>query len=407
MPAADRADKVLIAGGGIGGLCAALSLARQGFEVEVLERAAKFGEIGAGIQLGPNCTRVLFDLGLEEALGDLSFRPQGSEIRHWKSGRVITSSPLGDSVQQRYGYPYLHIHRADLLDLLVDSVGDEPGITLHRASEVTGITRGGTGVSVTTRAGKHFEADLLVGADGIHSVVREHLFGREKPTFTGNIAWRALVPSGRLPAGLVRSMATLWWGPGAHFVHYYVRRGELVNWVCVKEKKGWEIESWQERGDYRELKQDFKGWHSDLQLLIDNADRDSLYKWALFDRPPMPVWGRGRITLLGDACHPTLPFMAQGAAMAIEDGAVLARCLSGAASYEESLGAYGSLRRSRTADVQRGSRRNGRVFHLRGPGAWLRDRVAPRAQSNAEDWLFRYDALTAHERPGKKAGTPL
>ena len=241
------------------------------------------------------------------------------------------------------------------------------------------------------------QGEFLVGADGIHSVVRTALFGAEAPTFTGNVAWRGLVPAGRLPPGLVRPMATAWWGPNKHFVHYYVRRGELVNCVCVVEKQGWEVESWTERGDQAELKADFAGWHETIQQLIDNMDPDACYKWALFDRPPMARWSDGCVTLLGDACHPTLPFMAQGAAMAIEDGAVLARCVAGAGDIRQGLARYESLRRARTAGVQVGSRRNAKVFHLAGPSAWLRNRVVGRASGSAMRKLYGYDALKATE----------
>jgi len=240
-------------------------------------------------------------------------------------------------------------------------------------------------------------ADIVLGADGIKSVVRATLFGADEPVFTGNIAWRALVAPDRLPAGLIRPMATAWWGPGKHFVHYFVRGGDLVNCVCVVEKEGWDIESWTERGEYAELKQDFSGWHHHVQLLIDNADRDSLDKWALYDRPPMSKWGDGRITLLGDACHPTLPFMAQGAAMAIEDGAVLARCVGdfeGDVSCQ--LKQYEDLRRKRTAGVQLGSRRNASIFHMSGIKAWVRNRALKRAAGARMDSLYRYNALEAN-----------
>ncbi|MDH3643048.1 MAG: FAD-dependent monooxygenase, partial [Gammaproteobacteria bacterium] len=219
------------------------------------------------------------------------------------------------------------------------------------------------------------------------------LWGDQQPRFTGNVAWRALVPVGRLPDGLIRPMSTVWWGPHKHFVHYYVRGGDLVNCVCVVEKEGWEVESWTELGEYSELKSDFAGWHDDIQKLIDSADKDSLFKWALYDRAPMSRWGEGRVTLLGDACHPTLPFMAQGAAMAIEDSAVLAGCLAQGTDIPASLQRYEDLRRERTAEVQNGSRRNATVFHLTGIKAWLRNRAAGSARGRTMERLFSYNAL--------------
>ena len=389
---------LLIAGGGIGGLSAALSLAQSGFEVEVFEQAPEFGEVGAGIQLSPNATRVLHHLGLADALEACAFLPERTEFRTWRTGRLISTNPLGESVRETHGFPYYHIHRGDLLAVLVDAANQVDGITLHTSARVDGFEQDAGGVHVTVSGSKR-TGDVLIGADGIHSALRAGLFGPEAATFTGNVAWRALVPVERLPDGLIPPAATVWWGPGGHFVCYYVRRGALVNCVCVREKEGWEVESWTERGEYEELKDDFAGWNDAVQALIDNADRDALYKWALHDRPPMPRWGSGAVTLLGDACHPTLPFMAQGAAMAIEDGAVLAACLRGSADLPAALTRYEHLRRDRTAGIQKGSRRNAKVFHLRGVAAWLRNRAARRAGARSMTRLYEYDALTAADTP--------
>ncbi|MBS02258.1 MAG: monooxygenase [Gammaproteobacteria bacterium] len=384
--------KVLIAGGGIGGITAALCLARDGHEITVFEQAESFGEVGAGIQLSPNCTRVLHWLGLEDALRASGFLPVATQIRSWDTGHVISESPLGDAAVARFGAPYYHIHRGDLLALLVAAAERATNICLRTGARVTGFEPASGKVRIAT-AGATDEGDLLIGADGIHSGVRAALWGNETPTFTGHVAWRAMVRVADLPEGLVRPMSTVWWGPGRHFVHYYVRRGELVNCVCVVEKTGWEVESWTERGDYEAFRADFAGWHGDVQRLIDRVDRTSLYQWALFDRPPMAAWGKGRVTLLGDACHPTLPFMAQGAAMAIEDGAVLAACLRRDEEVSVALGRYENLRRARTAKVQRGSRRNGAVFHMSGIGAWFRDRVAGKASARALHPIYGFDVL--------------
>jgi len=384
--------RILIVGGGIGGITAALCLARDGHEVELYEQAETFSEVGAGIQLSPNCSRVLHHLGLEAELGRDGFLPEGTEFRDWHSGRVITSSPLGQAALERFGAPYYHIHRGDLLSILVAAAEADASIRLHTGSKVTDLHESDTGVRLEVRGDAH-EGDLLIGADGIHSHVRSQLWGEEKPAFTGNVAWRALVPTERLPADLIKPMSTVWWGPGSHFVHYYVKGGERVNCVCVIEKGGWEVESWTERGEFDELKRDFEGWHSDIQMLIDQADRDSLFKWALYDRPPMKAWGRGRVTLLGDACHPTLPFMAQGAAMAIEDAAVLTACLRGPEAVEASLKQYEDLRRERTAGVQLGSRRNATIFHLSGLAAKARNLAAGRSSGKAMDSLYAYNAL--------------
>ncbi|MBO6655399.1 MAG: FAD-dependent monooxygenase [Pseudomonadales bacterium] len=382
--------KVLIAGGGIGGITAALCLAEQDIEVELFEQADVFSAAGAGIQLSPNCTRVLHRLGLEPVLREKGFLPEGTEVRQWRTGAIITESTLGDSAIERFGFPYYHIHRGDLLALLVDAAEDQSKIQLNTGKKIEDFSDDENTVTIKQN-GQTVEGDALIGADGIHSTIRAKLWGEEKPTFTGNIAWRALVPATKLPDGLVKPTSTVWWGPGKHFVHYYVRGGEFVNCVCVVEKQGWEIESWTARGEYAELKADFDGWNADIQTLIESADHDSLYKWALYDRPPMKVWGKNRVSLLGDACHPTLPFMAQGAAMAIEDGAVLAACLKQHSDVPQALQNYQRLRQSRTAGVQNGSRRNATIFHMSGMKAWLRNRAAKRASGATLDRLYRYD----------------
>ncbi len=398
----------LIAGGGIGGLTAALCLAQAGFEVRVFEQSEGFHEIGAGIQLSPNGTRVLHGLGLEAALRQIAFLPESTEMRDWRDGSVIASNPLGENLLRHYGFPYYHVHRADLMRVLAAAAARVSAITLHANARVTAIEQAGETVGERvgqtvgiTAAGQRHTGALLVGADGIHSMVRNHLFGAQQPAFTGNIAWRALVPARELPAGLVRPVTTAWWGPGRHFVHYYVRGGELVNCVCVVEKTGWQHESWTERGDRAELERDFAGWHPSVRALIEAMDPAQCFKWALFDRPPMPRWGEGCITLLGDACHPTLPFMAQGAVMAIEDAAVLARCVSGGAGIAQGLATYESLRRPRTSRIQAGSRRNAWMFHLSGIPAWLRNRQVAGARGTMFDWLYRYDAFEPipSERP--------
>jgi len=385
----------LIAGGGIGGVTAALCLAQAGFEVQVFEQSDGIQEIGAGIQLSPNGTRVLHRLGLEAALRSIAFVPESTEMRDWRDGSVIANTPLGAEVLGQYGFPYYHVHRADLMRVLAAADAAHPAIRVHTRARVESIEHGRDGVTVTAGGQRHAGA-LLVGADGIHSVVRRHLFGEQQPVFTGNIAWRALVPANQLPRGLIRPVTTAWWGPGRHFVHYYVRGGELVNCVCVVEKTGWQSESWTERGDRDELERDFVGWHPGVRSLIEAMDPAQCFKWALFDRPPMARWSDGCVTLLGDACHPTLPFMAHGAVMAIEDAAVLAQCVGGDAEIAQGLATYEALRRPRTSRIQAGSRRNAWLFHLSGIPAWLRNRQVASARGTMLDWLYRYDAFATN-----------
>ena len=359
----------LIVGGGIGGLTAALCLASHGIESEVFEQSPDFSEIGAGIQLSPNCTRVLDRLGFLSELSELSFLPQAAEIRDWRSGQVLSvTSLVGGS------YPYLNIHRADLMSILVAESKKVPLIRLHTGVRISAIRQTAEEVQIVVN-NKSISGSLLIGADGIHSMVREKFYGQDRSRFTGNIAWRAMIPADRLPRS-VPPVAGVWWGPGKHFVHYYVRGGTMVNCVCVVEKAGWLVESWTERGEREELKRDFAGWHENVQMLIDHMEPDGCYKWALFDREPMKQWSRGKVTLLGDACHPTLPFLAQGAAMAIEDAAVLAECVSnGPDDIGAALKRYEHLRSSRTARIQKGSRRNAKIFHMGGVQAWVRNRT--------------------------------
>lgn len=384
--------RALIVGGGIGGLTAALALARQGIQVEVFERASAFTELGAGIQLSPNCARVFDHLGLGADLAAVAVAPEAGEMRAWDTGQLLMRTEFGARLRQQTGHSYYHVHRGDLIAMLVKAAGQQRNITLHTNAPVSEIN--GTQDAVSIRVNENTcSGDFLIGADGIHSIVRQHLFGADQARFTGNIAWRALIPSDRLPVNLITPTATAWWGPGKHFVHYYVRQRKLVNCVCVVEKSGWENESWSSRGEHAELKQDFKDWHPTVTTLIEHMDPDVCFKWALFDRPAMPEWGRGRITLLGDACHPTLPFLAQGAAMAIEDAAILANTLDTAA-IAPSLQRYASLRRARTKKIQRVSRRNASIFHLKGIAAGARNLALRLGPTPSLDWLYQFDPLS-------------
>ena len=394
------AQRALVVGGGIGGLTAALSLARVGIDVEVFEQAPAFGEIGAGIQLSPNAVRVLHHLGLEQPLAAIGFRPEALEMRTWRVGWTVSRAPLGDAVQAAFGFPYYHVHRADLINLLAQAVNADARINTRLATRCTGVEQDADSVTLTMHDGAKQQGDFVLGADGLHSVVREALWGAAKPRFTGNVAWRATVPADALPEGLIRPVCTVWMGPHSHFVTYFVKQGRLVNFVAVVEKSGWEVESWTEKGDKAELIADYAGWHDTVQQLTAATDPEGCYKWALLDRDPMTQWSDGRITMLGDACHPTLPMMAQGAAMAIEDGAVLAGCLDGASDISAALSRYESLRKERTSNIQLGSRGNTRNFHLPAPAAWWRNlrwvmtRQALSGGGNT-GWLYGYDALSA------------
>jgi len=386
---------IIVAGAGLGGLTLALCLARAGFSVTVLEQANALGEVGAGVQISANGARVLYHLGLAEALQAVAFKPERGEMRHWQSGETLSSRPLGQASEAAFGFPYFHLHRADFHAVLADALAAVAPGSVHLGAKVTGFSQSGAGVTVTTEAGESVSGDVLVGCDGIHSAIRTQLFGPDAPRFTGCVAWRAIVPVGALPPGHVRPVSSNWIGRGGHFVHYYVRRGELVNCVGIIEQDEWQAESWSSEGAMAGFLDDFKDWHEDVQILMRQAE--SCYRWGLFDRDPMPEWSQGRVTLLGDACHPMLPFMAQGAVMAIEDANTLAQCLaSAAAAYPSALQRYEDLRRERTATVQQMSRDNIQFFH----NADIPN-LAERMSSHREAhlWLYSFDVTNQDFAP--------
>ena len=385
---------VVIVGAGIGGLTHALCLSLAGHRVTILEANPSAEFLGAGIQISPNATKVLQSIGLGPALARAATVPEHATFRHWRSGARIHQTRLGSVITERFGAPYYHLLRSDLMRILLDAVAEDARIDLIFGVKVLGFDVNGEAVFVRTQDA-NFTSQVLVGADGIHSSIRQSLFGAQAPRFTGQVAWRFLVPAAGLDPSAMAPGVTAWWGPGQHFVHYLVGQGQWVNCVCVLESTQWAQESWVQLGEVAAVAEDFKGWHPSLASLIKAADASEVYKWTLFDRPEMPSWGAGPVTLLGDACHATLPFMAQGAAMAIEDAAVLSRCLREGSEVQASLKQYEALRKPRTTYVQRASQRNGRVFHARPPFSWLRDRVAPWAGRQTMARLYDYDALDA------------
>jgi salicylate hydroxylase len=393
-----RADPVLIVGAGIGGLTCALALLQRGIDVDVYEQAAELREIGAGVQISANGTRVLVSLGLAHALDACSVRPDAKEIRHWRSGRTWKLFDLGVVSEQRYGAPYLFIHRGDLHRLLADAVQAHKPEAIHVGARCIGVESSADAVRLWLEDGRSPQGRLLIGADGVHSAVRAAVFGAARPEFTGLMAWRGVIPRERLPAGRMPLAGTNWIGPGRHVVHYPLRRGGLLNFVGVVERDDWQIESWTAQGTREECLADFAGWHGDVCRLIEAIDTP--FKWALMTRAAMARWSEGRVTLLGDACHATLPMLAQGAVMAIEDGVVLARCLAKyGADHETAFARYEAARLLRTTRVVDGSAENARRFHNPrlaeegGADDWIAAEWSEPRIEQRYDWLFTYDAL--------------
>ncbi len=390
---------IFIAGAGIGGLTAALALAKQGFRVVVLERAERLEEAGAGLQLSPNASRVLVDLGLEAQLASRAVTPDGISIMSAQSGGEIARLPLGEAATMRAGAPYWVMHRADLQVALQAQVNDQSSIELRLGCQFEDATPHAKGLTVVQRRGMMRQQETalaLIGADGIWSTVRHHVFAEVQPQFSGLIAWRGTLEANTLPREHTLPRVQLWMGPNAHLVTYPISGARQINVVAVVPGT-WNRPGWSAPGEVTEIKNAFASseWPATARMMIGAVDE--WRKWALFTVPEGGKWTDGAIALLGDAAHAMLPFAAQGAGMAIEDAAVLAGCLgplqgADARALPAALERYARLRRARVLRVQRAARQAGRLYHLTGPSAYARDlaikAIGGKRLLARQDWIY-------------------
>jgi salicylate hydroxylase len=387
--------RIIVVGGGIGGLAAARALLRRDFDVRVYESAPELREIGAGVALGPNAMKALRALDLEDAVREIAFQSEYQMLRSWRSGRVISKTSRAGAVQ-RYGAAGCSAHRADLLDVLAAAVPTE-AVTLGARCVSAGSDANGAHARFAD--GTEVEGDIVLGADGIHSVVRASLFGPDAPRFTGKICYRSVIPTDAVEGGGDPTNAT-WLGPHGAVVVYGVRRGELINVVAHYEDPTYQHESWITECDRAEVLERYRGWNDELARLFSASE--VWYKWALYDRDPMPVWTRGRASLLGDSAHSMLPYLGQGACQAIEDGVILAAALDqGRENLPVALEHYEAIRRPRANRVVLAARARGDDNHLVSPIAAarrdvliaLRKRFGKDAESGRNDsWIPEYDA---------------
>jgi salicylate hydroxylase len=362
-----RKPRIAIVGGGIGGLAAALALEQRGAETIVCEQSGALSEIGAGLNLTPNTVKALRSLGLNDAVEGIGFETDFLNIRNWKSGRFTSRQRRGD-YRREFGAPNLTAHRADLIRILAEALKTTDVRLGARCVAAQGNARGAV---ARFADGSEIEADIVVGADGIHSVVRRSLFGADAPRFTGCICWRGMAEATAVPRDIPVADGALWMGPHGHVVHYPVRRGELINIVAHLDSDAWTEESWTQECERSEVMQTYAGWHEPLLRLFECAEH--YYKWALYDRDPPERWSLGRATLLGDSAHAMLPYLGQGAAMAIEDGYVLAAMVARHADdLDTALAAYERLRAPRTRAAVLGSRARARENHLTSRWAQLK-----------------------------------
>ena len=387
--------EALIVGGGIGGLFSAICLSLTGWKVRVLEQAPALQEIGAGIQVSPNGTRLLQDTGIFPYMQNASVSPQAIELRNGKTGRVFCHVPLDEKAMQRWGAPYVHIHRADFIASLEKRLLELQADALQLNAQLVDFTQKDGRVSVTLADGHTLDADILIGADGVHSLVRTKMLGPDKPHYTGHVAYRALVPSDRLGDMTVPPTACVWTGAARHGVTTRLRGGNLINFVGIVEQDAFGAESWSQGVDKQIAIDAFAAFHPLLQRIL--AEADDVKAWPLFARKPLTRWSNGHVILLGDAAHPMLPSLAQGGVQSLEDGYVLAGFLQKSPSIERAAEAYFKARISRVSRVQADSAANVKLYHHRGTLSQIvrylpmeiASRATPALIYRQLDWLMK------------------
>ena len=378
----------MLIGAGMGGLTCALAMQRAGISVRVYEQAPELAEVGAGLTLSPNGSRALIGLGLEKELARLADPPSYQAVHHYQTGQVLVRTVRGDLTLEKYGAPYYQIHRADLHRMLADAVRANDPDSICLGHEFERYTQDAAGVTAFFTNSNSASGRALVGCDGVKSPVRSQMHVQEPPEFTRYVAWRGLAPAAGVPAQAVDPPSGIYIGPGHLFVRYLIRGGETVNYVAFVEREDWQVESWSQRSTVKEVLDEFSEFHELVRAIIGATPPELCYKWGLFSRRPLESWSVGRVSLLGDAAHPTLPFMGQGAVMAIEDGIVLARCMAKADTLSEAFERYESARVARTTMVMENSATIIHRFF-----ADDTDRFAERNNRNEESLgLFNYDA---------------
>ena len=366
---------IAIVGGGIGGLAAAVLLTQDGHRVRVFEQASRFARVGAGIQMTPNAMKVLRRIGAEPTLRKVAFQSPAGISREWDSGKITNELKIGVEIEERFGAPYLFMHRADLHMAIYNAL--PPGIAeLNR--KLVGVETSSRGATLAFDDGECVTADVVIGADGVHSLIRESMLGPEQPRYTGRVAYRTTFPATLMGSERITPVRTKWWGPDRHMVVYYVtaNHDEVYFVTSQPEDAGWVTpESWSAKGDLNVLREAYAGFHPEVQAVLRACPE--VHKWALLERDPLPRWVEGNVALLGDACHPMPPYMAQGAASALEDAAILSRCLNdlGSGGVNAALRRYEATRKPRATQIQGNSSKNN----------WMREATDP-------TWVYGYDA---------------